>query len=65
MDPIVIHCDNTNCIWFSKYLVFHGKTKYINKKYHYIRKLVQDGVLQLQYISIDEKVANILKNISS
>jgi len=41
-------------------LVFHGKTKYINKNYHYIHKLVQDGVLQLQYISIDDQVADIL-----
>ena len=40
--------------------MFHGKTKYINKKYHYIQNPVQDGVLQLQYISTDEHVADIL-----
>eukprot|EP00253_Pinus_taeda_P023216 PITA_23216 len=34
--------------------------KHINNKYHYIRELAQNGVLQLQYISIDEQVADIL-----
>jgi len=59
MDPTMIHCDNTSCIRFSKDLVFHGKTKHINSKYHYIWKLVQDCVLQLQYISANEQVADI------
>ena len=60
MDPTVIHCDNTSCIRLSEDLMFHGKTKHIKNKYHYIRKLVQDGVLLLQYISTDEQVADIL-----
>ena len=40
--------------------MFHGKTKHINNKYHYIRELVQNGVLQLQYISTNEQVVDIL-----
>lgn len=56
----MIHCDNTSGIRLSEDLVFHGKTKHINYKYHYIQKLAQDGVLQLRYISTDEQVANIL-----
>ena len=60
MDPTVIHCDNTNYIRLFEDPVFHGKTKHINNKYHYIRELVQYGVLQLQYVSTDEQVADIL-----
>eukprot|EP00253_Pinus_taeda_P002479 PITA_02479 len=45
MGPMVIHCDNTSCTRLSEDPVFHGKTKHINNKYHYIRKMVQDGVL--------------------
>lgn len=60
MDPIVIHCDNTSSIRLSEDPVFHGNTKHINNKYHYILKLVQDGVFQLQHISIDEHVVDIL-----
>ena len=44
MDPTMIHCDNTNCIRLYEDPMFHGKTKHTNK-YHYIRELVQNGVL--------------------
>ena len=60
LDPTMIHCDNTSCIILSKDLVFHGKTKHINNKYHCIQKLVHVGVLQVQYISTDEQISNIL-----
>jgi len=59
MDPTVIHCDNTSCIRLLEDPMFHGKTKHINNKYHYIRKLVQDGVLQLRFISTNEQVVDI------
>ena len=52
--PKTIHCDNTSCIRLSEDTVFHGKTKHINKKYHYIRNLVQDGVLKLEYVPTDD-----------
>lgn len=60
MDPTVIHYDKTNYIRLSEDTMFHKKTKHINNKYHYIQKLVQDGVLQRQYISAAEQVADIL-----
>jgi len=60
MDPTMIHCDNTSCIRLSEDPMFHGKAKHINNKYHYIRKLVKDGVLQLRFISTNEQVVNIL-----
>eukprot|EP00253_Pinus_taeda_P014992 PITA_14992 len=60
MDPTMIHCDNTSGIRLSEDPMFHGKTKHINNKYHHIRKLVQDGVLQLRFISTNEQVVDIL-----
>eukprot|EP00253_Pinus_taeda_P033835 PITA_33835 len=60
LDPTIIHCDNTSYIRLFEDLVFHGKTKHINNKYHYIRKLVQDGVLRLNYIPTDDQIADIL-----
>ena len=40
--------------------VFHARMNHINNKYHYIRSLVHDGVVKLQYIPTDEHVANVL-----
>ena len=60
LDPTVVNCDNQSRIKMSKDLIFHVRTKHINNKYHYIRSLVQDGVVKLQYIPTDEEVVDVL-----
>jgi hypothetical protein len=40
--------------------VFHDKSKHIEIRYHYIRDMVQRGVVQLQYVGTDEQVADVL-----
>ena len=59
IDVTVIFCDNQSCVKFSKNPVFHDRSKHIDMKYHYIRDIVQKGVVKLQYISTDEQVADI------
>jgi hypothetical protein len=41
-------------------LVFHDKLKHREIWYHYIRDMVQRGVVKLQYVGTDEQVANVL-----
>ena len=45
---------------FSDNPVFHDKSKHIEIKYHYIRDMVQRGAVKLQYIVMDEKIADVL-----
>ena len=40
--------------------MFHDRSKHIEIRYHFIWNYVQRGVVELQYISVDEKVAEIL-----
>ena len=40
--------------------VFHEKLKHIEIKYHYIRDMVQRGVVKLQYVAIDEQISDVL-----
>ena len=40
--------------------VFHDKTKHIEIQYHYIRDMVQNGVVELQYVPKDDLTAYIL-----
>eukprot|EP00253_Pinus_taeda_P014615 PITA_14615 len=54
LSPTVINCDNQSNIKMSKDLVFHARTKHITNKYHFIRSLVQDGIVKLQYVPTDE-----------
>jgi hypothetical protein len=58
--PTMIHCDNQSCIKFSENPIFHDRSKHIEIRYHFIRDWVQRGVVQLEYIPIDEQIADIL-----
>ena len=40
--------------------VFHDKSKHIDIKYHYIRDMVQRGVVKLLYVAIEEQIADVL-----
>jgi hypothetical protein len=58
--PTMIYYDNQSCIKVSKNPFFHNKCKNIEIQYHFIRDYVQRGAVELQYISTDEQVADIL-----
>ena len=60
LEAIVVHCDNQSCIRLSENPVFHDRSKHIEIRYHFIRDYVQRGAVELQYISTDEQVADIL-----
>ena len=40
--------------------VFHEKSKHIEIKYHYIRDMVQRGAVKLQYVAMNEQIADVL-----
>jgi hypothetical protein len=63
LEPTVIYCDNQSCVKLSENSVFHDRSKHIEIIYHFIRDRVQKGVVKLQYISIDEQIANILTKL--
>ena len=58
-EPMTLYCDNTSAINISKNLVMHTKTKHIAIKYHYVRELVQDKEVMMEYVNTKEKIANI------
>ena len=60
MDATCIYCNNQICVKLSKNLMFHDKLKHIEIKYHYIMDMVQKGVVKLQYVAIDEQIADVL-----
>ena len=56
---MVIYCDNTSAINISKNPVMHTKTKHIAIKYHYLRELVQDKEVKLEYVNTKEYIVDI------
>jgi hypothetical protein len=59
-EPTLIHYDNQICVRILENPISHDNSKNIEIKFHYIRDMVQRGDIELQYISIDEKIVNIL-----
>ena len=56
----MIHCDNQSCVQMSVNLVFHDKSKHVEIRYHFIRDMVQKGAIELQYISTNDQVVDVL-----
>ncbi|CAL8991938.1 unnamed protein product, partial [Prunus brigantina] len=57
--PTTIYCDNNSAIALARNPVFHGRTKHIHVKFHYIRDLVNDKVVEVQYCPTGEQIADI------
>jgi hypothetical protein len=58
--PIYVHCDNTSTIQLSENNVHHDRTKHIDIKYHYIRELVKDKFIEINWVQSSDQLADIL-----
>ncbi|XP_068343011.1 uncharacterized mitochondrial protein AtMg00810-like [Pyrus communis] len=54
-----LHCDNTSAIAITKNSVFHQKTKHIDRRYHFIKDALQEGIIDLIYCPTEEQMADI------
>ena len=52
-DTMCVLCDNTSAINLSKNPVQRSKAKHIEIHYHFIRDLVEDKVICLEFIHMD------------
>ncbi|KAM1185123.1 hypothetical protein ACFX2G_014767 [Malus domestica] len=56
----VIYCDKKFAIALSASPVFHSKIKHLDTYYHFVREKVQKRDLQVQYLSTEDQIADIL-----
>ncbi|PKI47460.1 hypothetical protein CRG98_032140 [Punica granatum] len=59
MKPTVIKCDKKSAIALTKNPVFHGRSKHIDIKYHFIRALVKSEEIVLEFCKSKDQVADI------
>eukprot|EP00253_Pinus_taeda_P006707 PITA_06707 len=57
--PTTLWCDNQSAIKLCKDPVQHQRSKHIELHMHFIRKLIHDHVLEVQYCSTDDQFADI------
>uniref|UniRef100_A0A2N9FVA6 Integrase catalytic domain-containing protein n=1 Tax=Fagus sylvatica TaxID=28930 RepID=A0A2N9FVA6_FAGSY len=58
MDPVTIYSDSMAALAYAKNPKYHGKTKHIEIKYHYIRDMVAKKEVFLEHISTKNMLAN-------
>ncbi|GJU22204.1 ribonuclease H-like domain, reverse transcriptase, RNA-dependent DNA polymerase [Tanacetum coccineum] len=59
-EKITILVDNKSAIALMKNPVFHGRSKHIDTKYHFIRECVERDDIQVEFVSGDYQKADIL-----
>nr|GEW13214.1 zinc finger, CCHC-type [Tanacetum cinerariifolium] len=59
-EKVTIMVDNKSAIALMKNPVFHGRSKHINTKYHFIRECVEREDIQVEFVSKEYQKANIL-----
>jgi hypothetical protein len=48
-----------SAISMAKNPVFHQRTRHINKKYHFIKEALQEGVIDMKFCRNEEQLADI------
>lgn len=55
-----VYCDNSSAIKLSKNPVVHGRSKHIDVRFHFLRDLTKDGVVELVHCGLKDQIANIM-----
>ncbi|XP_060668087.1 uncharacterized mitochondrial protein AtMg00810-like [Ziziphus jujuba] len=59
-DSTIVYCDNSSTIKLSKNLVMHGCSKHIDVRFHFLRKLTKDGIVEMVHCHTQEQVVDIM-----
>ena len=59
-EPTVLKEDNTACISMSKNPINHKRNRHIEIKYYYLRDLVENQTVKLEYVATTNQVADLL-----
>ncbi|KAM7520343.1 hypothetical protein LguiB_019305 [Lonicera macranthoides] len=55
-----IYCDNVSAIKLSKNPVLHGRSKHIDVRFHFLRDLTNDGIIDVFYCKSEDQIADIM-----
>ncbi|KAF0722124.1 hypothetical protein Ae201684P_020081 [Aphanomyces euteiches] len=58
--PITLFVDNQSAIQVAQRTSAHGRTKHIRLRYHFLKDLVSEGMIHLEYINTTEQIADTL-----
>jgi hypothetical protein len=56
----LIHCDNSSSIKLSKNPILHGRCKHIEVRYHFLRDLTKEGIVELVHCRSQDQIADVM-----
>ncbi|KAK1431599.1 hypothetical protein QVD17_08069 [Tagetes erecta] len=59
-ERVLIRVDNSSAIALTKNPVFHGRSKHIHTRFHFISECVEDDKVEVEHVSGDKQKADIL-----
>ena len=59
-EPTPLLCDNQGVIKLAKNPIFHKHTKHVEIHFYFIRKLVEDGSIEIQYCPTEDQTPDII-----
>ena len=60
MTPMVIYTDSESAIKLSRNAEFHARTKHMDIQCHWIREVIDRGLIELKYIPSRDNLADLL-----
>lgn len=58
-DVSSIYCDNQGAICLAKNQMYSSRTKHIDVKHHFIRDLIDNGTIKIQYLKSEDMLADL------
>ena len=58
--PVTLYVDNKSAIALMKNPVFHGRSKHLDTRFHFIRECVENRQIVVEFVSTGEQRADIL-----
>ena len=59
----MLHCDSQSAIHLGKNSTFHGQSKYIDVRYHWIWDLLDSKLLELEKIHLDDNGSDMMTKV--
>ena len=55
-----VYCDNNSTIKLAKNPMMHGCSKHIDVRFHFLRELTKEGIVQLVHCNTQEQITDVM-----